>query len=676
MFAALFSRACVAKCFLGLALVLWAAPQPNLYAVDGTGTWLENTRVHIHMRIPQTRVDDRDFYYVPERMADLGSTTYTRHVKTDEEDPLWSLTEFVKPKFEPDVRAEKSCLGIVRDFFRVKPEQNIIAYYWLGSDDTQLAAINGLGSKDLNGRPSEHDGKGRELDITNTEYQDYVISRLIELSSLSGTRWIGADGVYFDNRHGNTRGVFGTALEGRYRQAFPGQFPSIPQDTGYNVYAGAMDDANYVKYLKFNADELHTAMARIVNQTKNVNPNFKFIISCGPVPALASPLMTSRIAALSDAPKSEFKVPVIKSFVPTSVYEDMERNDPYASISTRISFGFNLLRTVSNSMPHIWSGGFKGQTQDEGKVMTEHFVAAAMGYGGIAALDLEDDFILTPSSNNPAPTSPPLSEANVKQILTRGQRVSNSLKSLKPMKYAAIIHSEGLRQTYLNRHVQGWQEAIAPTLMTYEALQRWAVPVDVINDTIAADPEALKKYKYVFFSKRQSLPSAVRNSLTAYANASAGVLHEIVIKPNSNFRLLDKLTTDVVERARLDSPVRRTQEDSSSKHHYSVFTNSNQSRIVIAAVNDVSWIREDRSGLIGYFTDYGYEQLAAPTPQPAPSAIANANFVLKNKGMPTSCKDVWPSGNTLVDHVLQSGTTNLIVSPQPISIGSFIDLRF
>jgi hypothetical protein len=77
---------------LPLAVLAALTISADLLATDATGTFMDDNRVHLHTRLPDERVNETGFFEVKERMDELGSTIYTRHVKTDDEDPIWKKT--------------------------------------------------------------------------------------------------------------------------------------------------------------------------------------------------------------------------------------------------------------------------------------------------------------------------------------------------------------------------------------------------------------------------------------------------------------------------------------------------------------------------------------------------------------------------------------------------------
>jgi hypothetical protein len=598
--------------------VLGTSFTTNAFSDSAVGTFLDDTRLHVHTRLPNPQVNDIDFYRVRQRMEGLGVKTYTRHVKTGSEDPWWELDRFDKnppPGSTPSggTYSATQTTAIVRSFFDGSDgrDQNVIGYYWLGTQDSQLVASAHpeWGARNLNGSPASHDQKGNEIDITYSGYQDYVVA---ELKQLAG---FGAKGVYFDNRHGNGEGVFGTALENRYVARYGAA--ALPSQQNLDT------DPNYVRYLEFNALELAAAIKSIRNRVTSTSAtaNFKFIVSCTTLPSLMHPLMHSRLAATADVPKIEYRLPVAPSFQPTQVLNDMQIK-PYASISTRLSYGMNLLRTASDSMPHIWGHDFVDVNHYRG------FIVSSICFGGIANLDLEDSFVLTPASANPKSRS--LTHSEVASLITLGNNLSRGVKNLSPMKYAAFYHSEALRAHYRGAHSTAWRTAIAPPLMAYESLSKWGVPCSVVTDDIVA-AGGLSQYACLFVADRANLPAAHKNRINDFANAGGKVYDVTISVPN---RELSADSAQDIITAKNAAPVYRMDP---SAPLGSVFTNSAQSRITVAITNPVSWIQENRESSSNQpqflsYNSWGYALEPASTPNAPPKSFSGMKvFVKTNK---------------------------------------------
>jgi hypothetical protein len=413
---------------------------------------------------------------------------------------------------------------------------------------------------------------------------------------------MGAKGVYFDNKHGNRTGVFGTTLQNRY----------VTQNGGANLPSAQADnDAKYLRYLSFNAKELANAINYIIREVKSTHPNFKFIVSCENLGILTDPLMHSSLATLADAPKTEFRLAVRPGLLPQVVLTEM-RSRIYADITTRQAYGLNLMRTASQSMPHVWSGGFANDKHTEG------FIASVIAMGGIAAFDIEDQFVL-----GNVPNSRGLTEANVVNLVALGKRISRGLKNLSPMRYAAVYHSEEMRDAHGANHLNAWNQVIAPPLLVFQELTHWGVPTDVLTDDMIKTGD-LSGYSAIFVSDLNALPQAQKNRLTAFQSAG-GIVYNIGI--NIGSRTLQTSTQTNVNRVRNNSPIKR---DEKVALQTSIFTNAPRSRITLATTNDISWLQELEGGDYLNFTPWGYEFGPARTPNSPPNLVHGVVVQVKN----------------------------------------------
>jgi hypothetical protein len=608
---------------------------------DSAERFLEDSRLHAHMRVTQTRTDELPFYKVRERMAGLGVSNYTRHVKTDDEDPWWKLPSFRKiPPIESGFTANQTA-AIVRDIFSRDDgiNANIIGYYWLGTHESQRLMNLDWSARDPLGNIASHDNKGPEIDITRPAYQSYAVARLRELADF------GAKGAYFDNRHGNSEGVFGTALADGYVAA-GGILPT----------AVNLNDANYVRYLRYNADQLADAMASICGQVRATHPNFKFLISCTTVPNLVHPLMSSRLASLSDAPKIEYRLAVMPGSIPDPVIDDM-RIAPYADITTRLAYGSNLLRTASGAFPHVWGAEFVNYGQ------TEAFVASTIAFGGIANLDIFDSFVLAAPEENP--TSHGLTEDQVRTLIALGKRISTGLRGLRPLPYAAVYHSEFLRDRYDRRFLSAWQNVLAPPLMTYEALSRRGVPTDVITDHVVRE-RSLSAYRHIFVVERNLLPAAEKAALLAYESAGGQVYSISIDVPG---RALSASTQADVAAVIADSPVRWT---ASHPLHSTVFGRLDGDRLYVGLTNDVSWIQEFRDTGYLTFNSWGAQIDTTYTVNPPPPVAIGPQIFIATTRRPAAVIDRY-SGENVPWRGVSGG---IEVTVPSFALGAMVELRF
>lgn len=594
----------------------------NVSASNASGAWLDESRIHAHMRVTTVRMDEPGFYMIGARADDLNIKVLTRHVKSGEEAPWWEWDAFSKvPPVETGFTSNDT-VEIVQDMFQEPAAYGVMAaaYYWLGSDDGALAEHPEWTNLDVQGVPQTHDNKGNLVDIANRGYQDLVVNRLKTLASY------GAKGVYFDHRHGNTAGCFGSRVE----ELYTGTIPSSMD----------LSDPDYTGYLQFNATQTANAIARIKNLVQASYPDFRFIVSCTEWTALAHPLMSGRIAQIADVPKMEFRLPVLQGLLPEVVADELEANGAYAPISTRLSYSYNLARTTSRSMPHVWGREFMSLDQHRA------FVVGVIANGGIANMDLDDQFML-----GNATTCWGMTEQDVRALFAMGNRISEPLQGMQPKAYTAVYFSERLRDTYSTNYVAAWQEVVMPPQLVYRELMKQAVPVDVLGDFNVRDDD-LSVYDSIFVTQRSSLAANYRSKLDAY-EAAGGTVYEIT---NANPRALGSATLADIQTVIAASPIRLN--SSNQVISATTFNTSSGDRQCFYISNDLSWIQEAIGDDIRQFNDVGVEVVPSGI-HSAPANISGLTLKVSSSQLPSS---VW-------NHY-----SNSAVSYTPVTGGFEIDI--
>lgn len=543
--------------------------------MQGTGTpraasWYEQSLLHIHCRLTPFWCGEDIFFKSGDRMAGLGVKTFLRHIKTGPEDPWWMFDSFPSdPPAFTGLSATQS-VEIVQRMFSEPVEQglNVIGYYWLGSDDNLLAAHPDWACLNLDGSPQAHDTKGNYIDITTPAYQQIVIDRLKILAST------GVTAAYFDNRHGNAAGCFGSTCE----QLYLDQGGTLPT-------AMSWDDPEYLTYLDFNAKKLAEAVGNIRRGVQEEFPEFRTITSCTVLPSLAYPLMHTSLAREAETVKIEFRLAVLRSILPPDVYAEMKTSGPYTPITTRLAYGMNLLRTVSRTQPHVWGHDFMTLPQ------VQAFIMGTLAQGCAVNLDLFDLFVLQREADAYG-----LDENEVKWLVALGNRLSMPLRGTTPVRYAAVLHSESMRLSYSTNHLAAWQQAVMPPQLVYRELMQQAVPVDVISDVNLEEGDT-DGYEVLFVPDRDRLSAPVQQALTLFETGGGTVIDITNAAPRS----LSAGTSAAVASVVSNAPARL--EDPSPDTFATLFADPDGERQLFFISNDLSWIQHNNDASILEFSD-------------------------------------------------------------------------
>lgn len=273
--------------------------------------WFEENRVQGHTRLVINNADwgfdTTAFLHAAAKFKELGAGTYVRHVKTCFHNPWWPTAVPSDPNGDPRwngfiERCENAEHGldiplpedrnIVREMVKEANGEglHLIAYYWHMSD--RLFAGDDsppLICKNTDCSTSMDVPRGDVwLDISEPEYREVVLRRLLELAKL------GVDGFYFDHLHLPREGCWCSALAKAFEDATGHPAPTNT-DFGNPLYR---------KFLDFKAYKIEETFAYWKRKVKRRFPKVVFVISAAGLPVPHNRFETTNLARVADSTKN------------------------------------------------------------------------------------------------------------------------------------------------------------------------------------------------------------------------------------------------------------------------------------------------------------------------------------------------------------------------------------
>ncbi|MHC4799224.1 MAG: hypothetical protein ACYTF1_21520, partial [Planctomycetota bacterium] len=330
----------------------------------------------------------------------------------------------------------------------------------------------------------------------NTDYRKFFQTGLLELAEM------GADGIDFDYIH--MPGWLGRPryIKTCYCQTCRKKFEKIygrkmPEKVKQDDHEARL----LVEFYNRTLIETFGEWVKAVNQRK---PDCVMIVSCTFIPGMHSPVMSSRLAAVANAPKTEWR---LSSIWPRNVPEDVLK----PADDMRWAAGFTYLRgACGDRSPHVWLYPLWAKEE------ALSAASACMTYGLVANIDVAEDKI-------PNMTYAPAYEL--------GKKVSPYLKRTKPMRWVAIHYDEHLRDQLWPDEEKIWKQALWPAYGPFEALCRARLPVAYVNDW-QLEAGQLDGYKVLVLPHPKHLNASQQQQVAKFKNAGGVV---ISIRPDARF---------------------------------------------------------------------------------------------------------------------------------------------
>ena len=443
-------------------------------------SWFTSERVQGFTRLPATMEGSPQFSMAGAVFAGLGAKVLVRHVKTGQSSAL-------SDDAVPGMVQEAHDNGV-----------RLIGYYWISADAESEAVHPNWACRDVSNVVARQKGRGGTTRGTYLDflsgYGDLVEQRLLALAHL------GLDGFYFDETHWPPDGCFATNLQQAFTTA-TGMDPPQSEDE---------NDETYRAYLDFQAEQTVALFHRWKSTVQAQFPSVVFVVSTTYLPALVNRRMTTRLAAVADAAKTEFRL-ALSAAANLHVFDDRsDIEEPPDDI--RMALGWVILRdAAAGRPPHVWGPRFPTDRDALG------FVGAVTTYGCIAAMDL-------PEANIAGNTARPSTKESVSAAFTLGRRVSDALGSARPYRWAAVHFSEASRNARGGDHVAAWREVLWPVAGAFGTLCRRRVPIGVVNDDQLA-AGALDGLKLLVLPNPDELSDEQAARVKAFAVAGGTVLN-------------------------------------------------------------------------------------------------------------------------------------------------------
>jgi hypothetical protein len=440
-------------------------------------SWFDANRVQGHTRLalgkyepppppPRYWYGTDEFNQAAAGFRELGAGAFTRHAKSGSEDPWWPTALPVDPDGVVHSARPRDINGIV-----LQPGENvakaiideahaqglrIIAYYWDASEATVTAL-----RKDWVCRRPQHGKELKsprriQLDLTGP-YREVVRTRLLELAEM------GADGFFFDSRHLNRLGCWGTTLEAAWKAETGEDAPPLPRQ-------GEQPSPRYLEFLDFRARKIEETFAWWRDEVKSRYRDVVFVISTDDFAALIDRGVTTRLARIADSAKNEY-CQAVHNKITRKLFEQntMVLKKPPGHV--RQSLSWTILRDSSDGRPsHIWHPGVPTEEQ------AEALAASLLTFGAIANMDVYESSLRQEDRRGKTPV------AGLRRAFALGKLVSPHLARAQPLRWAAVHFGERSRNHRGVNYLAMWEQVLWPLVGPYKVLSEDGLPIGVVND--------------------------------------------------------------------------------------------------------------------------------------------------------------------------------------------------
>ncbi len=599
--------------------------------------WFKENRIHGHTRLlihhPRWGLDTSAFQSAGVKLKELGAEVYARHVKTCSHSPWWPTAVPVGPTGDPLWNGVIGSCETGDPVMTIPEGRNVVqemvdeahaagvrllAYYWHMSERVVSDLHPEWVCKDLDCTTVIDDTReGPWLDLTEPDYREIVLQRLLELAGL------GVDGFYFDFRHMPKDGSWCSALADAFTVE-TGTPPPSDKD---------LDNQIYRQFLDFRAYKIEEAFAYWKGVVKNQFPQVVFVISTTGIPVPHNRYETTNLVRLADSAKNEYKLALALDDAET-FFDDNGLAEPERDI--RQAFGWVLLRDSADGRPpHIWERSFANRDH------TLAATSAMITYGTIANMNVDERILAE------LPPSPVLIPREVlEETFSLGNQVSPYLAHSRPVRWAAVHFSELARNRRGGDLRLAWQEVLWPTVGAFGGFIRAGISADIVND-YQLEHGQLKGYQILFLPNPNELTSAQKDTIHGFVSQGG-----ILLKNNPGWLWSDPDTTgDAAQAFQTElRPVIRCFApsvqvlSSAERIHGVTFEDKRAKRLVVAVTNDFSWIQWVS----------GNDPIDPEDIHPSPPPISDAEVLVKKRNPPLDILEVL-SGTPLVYESIPQG---------------------
>jgi hypothetical protein len=524
--------------------------------------WFAENRVQGHTRLGIRLLDTPEFEDAAAGFKALGAGAFTRHVKSGKEGPWWPSAAPVGAVQDRNVAKEMIDQAHAEGL-------EIITYYWHMGEKTYVDLRPEWVCKDTDRVTPITDRRGADLDITEEEYREVVLTRLLELAEM------GTGGFFFDSEHLPLDGCWGSALENTWREVENGQDAPTPPDT----------NPRYLEFIRFKARKIEETFNFWRDKVKAKHPEVVFVVSTTTIPALTHHAMTTRLARIADSPKNEYLLALRDRFNKRVFKNNADLAVPPGHV--RQALGWTVLRDSADGRPpHVWAPGLPN---------TDHaqaFAASLLTFGCIANMDVDEQSLL--GAKAPTEGKTPLDA--LKKAFALGKTASPHLAHANLLRWAAIHFGERNRNAREANYRRAWQEVLWPLVGAYQVLTEDGLPVGIVNDH-QLEQSALDGHLLLVLpnSGPDDLTDGQQRAINAF-EAGSGV----VIRNKPEWAWSDPDGTDAAAAA-LRAAIRPhlatapVQVTGGPTGRYAI-SYRRRGRLVVAVTNDFSWVQTTQPG--------------------------------------------------------------------------------
>ena len=396
----------------------------------------------------------------PGWIRELGALVYTRHVKSQDENPWRLRIRGADPATYAAAASDEAGLAMIG--------------YYTTEFDAETAAVHPEWiCRQPDGRPNDlayAGALGTALDIT-TPYGDLVARDLVRVIES------GVKGIYLDRMlippGGDGSEYSIQEFQAETGRPYPLLMPAVASDISYWFRRTRYTDDEILWY-QWKAQRVARTLENWRNAIRAVDPEAVLVASMTTLPAFIRPDSTTAWCRIADVAKVE--VGTATARIARNSLDIAHPEIETAADDDATAFGWALVRDASDGRPfHCWSGlGFPSSSE----VLS--WATAVLTYGGVANLDL-DEYSQIPGRARSVSTSPEAAG----EVFRLGRAVSPYLRHTAPLPMACIHASATTRDRLLTSEdgvgVVARQLAL-PSIATFGTLTRLGVPVGILDD--------------------------------------------------------------------------------------------------------------------------------------------------------------------------------------------------
>ena len=618
--------------------------------------WFTENRIHQHTSLIVHSLtygkDTPAFLNASKEIANINGRILTRSFKFCNHEYIWHSptldgNTITSRKIHNCDRTQFINISANRDLAKEMIDdahQNgirLIAYIYISTDFNAETKITNSVCKDVNGVILSQGVKGNFIDITIPKYRKNVLIRLKEAAAK------GIDGFYFDEEHLPGLGCWGTLIQDSYQKKTGKIAP-----TSKNI-----NDPNYRNYLEFQAYKIEETFHYWREEVKKDYPNVVFIVSTSFLSSLnPTRSMSTNLCRIIDSPKTEFgqatalvhNYPLDQSPTVFDKYNIVQPED-----DIRKAFGWTLLKSSADGrLPHVWEAGRI--------VNSNHAIAltaAVLTYGCISNLHIPQELL----ANKIIPPHR-TSKTSIIDVINLSNKVSPFLSNLDRIKWAAVHYSELSSHRKTRTLEENWRLVLSTVHGVFGVFTRLKTPIDIINDFQLE--QGLQGYKILYLPMPMELTLKQRNSVNNFV-ANGGILLTNQMNWDwsnpSTFSMTELEFSKIVKRLVTCSNPKVEIRSARQKFHVVSYQNSSNSRLVVAMVNDFSFVQKHpRNGSL------------VPNINSVPPSVNDVEVLINNTASPSSIKEIVTGIN--LNYQIVSGKCRIAIPA--FSIMAFVVVEY